>query len=149
MKNLCMLLLCATALMWGGCSKDDSKDDGKTTVDTASKILGTWEETNCESYKNGKIVKDHWSKWVSWTFKKDGSLIHHSKSFVDRGEYKLKDNSIICSYDWYGVDERVSLEILSLDEESLVWKEIYEDDEYDYQIYYLERTASEYDDEVE
>lgn len=68
-------------------------DDDENNVNSSLQLLyGTWEEIREESYKDGEIIPDHWSKWASWTFKKDGSVIHHSRSYVDEGSYEFKGN---------------------------------------------------------
>ena len=66
MKNLCMLLLCATALMWGGCSKDDNEPEPDLRGDAAA-LVGTWQTMTHQwtSYENGKKTdsatdKDDW-----------------------------------------------------------------------------------------
>ncbi len=148
-KSFWCFLLSFCILNLVSCNNDDDEIDNPNENQDMSILHGTWEEVKQESYKNGQIVPDHWSKGVKWTFKKDKSLIHFSKSYTDKGTYDFHDNQITMYYDWYGVDESNRCEILTLTADSLVWKEPYTDDEYDYQILYLTRTTSEYDDPFE
>lgn len=128
------------------CSDDDKEEKGNPQQHLLS---GTWEEVKRESYKNEEIIPDFWTKGNSWTFKRDGSVILHSSYRVHEGTYEFKGNQIKVYYDWYGMDEVENREILKLDAESLVWKTIYPDSEYDYQILYLSRSHSVYDDPIE
>lgn len=144
--HLISILMLLPAIFVSCSDDDDSESGGNSSLQL---LYGTWEEIKEESYKDGEIIPDHWSKWASWTFKKDGSVIHHSRSYVDEGSYDLKGTTLKLYYDWYGCDETKSYEILQLDAETLVWKTMYRDNEYDYQILYLSRTTSKYDDPVE
>lgn len=149
MKNYYVIILSLLCLGFlSACSKDDD------SISTTSSILcGTWEEIDCKSYKDGQIVKDNWSKWCKWAFQKDGTLVRFSSSYRDFGtyEYNPNKNKIRLKYhvnnsgdEW---EEDDTVEILELTETTLVWKEIYPDNEYDYQIYYLQKTTSEYDEQ--
>lgn len=140
-----MGILMLLPISFVSCS-DDDENNGSSSLQL---LYGTWEEIKQESYRDGEIIPDHWSKWTSWTFKKDGSVIHFSPTYVDEGSYEFNGNYIKLYYDWYGYDQTKNCEILQLDAETLIWKTIYGDDEYDYQILYLSRTTSEYDDPAE
>ena len=131
-------------------SCSDNEDDGEKDVPNESNmslLYGTWEEVKEEAYKNEQLVPNHWSKWAKWAFQKDGTLIHFSKTYEDKGTYEHNnvDNTLRLKY--YGENKKAT--ILKLTEDSLVWKTLYPDDEYDYEILYLKRITSEYDDPFE
>lgn len=147
LKKALFLLASALVITSLTCSCDNDENDGDGDENQNSKELsmlnGTWEEVNRESYKDGKIIPDHWSKWAKWAFKKDGVLVHFSKTYTDKGtyEYNAKEKKLRLKY--YG--ENYSCEIITLTDKELAWKKNYPDDEYDYQILYLEKISSEYD----
>lgn len=130
-----LVIVLGAAVTLSSCNKDD---DGNVNL-----LLGTWEEVNQESYKNGKIVPDHWRSGGTWTFQKDGTL----KTYSYSGKYEYNSPWIRMIYHGYNSDEDYKVEILELTDKNLVWKKIYEDTEYDYQIVYLQKIKSEYDDE--
>lgn len=124
------------------CSKDESP----------SLLCGTWEEELVEYYKNGQIEKTKKGS-SKWAFQKDGTLINFSPYYTDKGiyEYNQKNKWIRLKYyvnynEWKSWEEDYKVEIIELTETELIWKKIYEDDEYDYLIIHLKKTSSEYDD---
>lgn len=93
-KKYCVIFLCLLSLVFSSaCSNDDddNKDSGINN-ENVSLLLGTWEEVKRESYKDGEIVPDHWSKGVKWTFKRDKSLYRYVPNF-QRNIYSFISNS--------------------------------------------------------
>ncbi|WP_195629348.1 lipocalin family protein [Bacteroides finegoldii] len=142
-KSLWKLATCVVVILLSfslySCGNDNEEDTENNEC-----LIGTWEETDCKSYKNGVVVPNHWSKNISWTFKQNGSLEHFSSTYKDYGSYTINGKSLTISYevkDWKGSwNEKYTVEIISLTESELIWKEIYPDDEYDYEILTLEKT---------
>ena len=133
----------AGCFLFASCGDDDNGDGGISQVNPL--LYGTWEEVDQESYLDGQLVPDTWGKWAKWTFKQNDSLIHFSPTYVDRGTYEYNHgDQPTLRLRYHGENYRVT--ILKLTETELVWQEPYPDDEYDYQILYLEKTTSEYDD---
>lgn len=144
--KMCILyfLLSFCALNLTACSDDDNDDENGNSGNShydISLLYSTWEEVKQESYKNGQIVPDYWRKSKRWTFKSNKSmtLSYSTISRIEEGTYDLKNNQLTLYYDWYGMDEVKTCDILKLTEDSLIWKEPYTDTEYDYQILYLKK----------
>lgn len=145
-KNYCVIFLCLLSLVFSSACSDDNDDnkDGGINNENMSLLLGTWEEVNRESYKDGEVVPDHWAKWAKWAFQKDGTLIHFSPTYTDKGTYEYNGAEKWIRLKYHGENKKVTIQKLT--DEELVWKANYPDDEYDYQILYLKKTTSEYDD---
>lgn len=147
MKTLAKLATyIAILLLFSMYSCGNDKDKEEKNIEEIDKLfIGTWEESSCISYKNEEVVPNHWSKWASWTFNKDGSLERFSSTYKDYGSYSINGKHLSLLYKVKGTSskegwtEKYTVEIISLTETELVWKQIYPDDEYDYEILTLEK----------
>ena len=91
-----------------------------------------------ENYKDGELISGYRFTPKYWYFYRDGTCV----GFED-GKWQLDGNSLIIITNYSGYVEKFEYRILESDydpkEDSweIVFRENYEDDEYDYRIYYM------------
>lgn len=97
-----MILLCATALVWGGCSDDD-----EGAVDP-SKLVGTWMQTK---FYDGELDKWYDDEHDRMIFRKDGtgemSWSHEAQSGSDTFTWTLRGNTIHVDYEGDTEESRI------------------------------------------
>lgn len=143
-----MLVLALGTMAFSSCSNDDDESEN------LSLLWGAWKQVKKESYNGGKVVNESTSGW-SYYFKRDGSLIQFSGSVEYFGSYKLSSSGKSLHLNYSGTDGKgkwtddYDVEMIEISDSKLVWKKAYKDDEYDYQIYYFEKTTSKYDEPID
>lgn len=138
-----LIMFLGVTPMFTSCSDDDSHENN-------SMLYGTWEVISRQCYKDGQVVSNKNVTSTKWVFKKNGTLLHVIGSSIDEGTYGCSGNFLSLKYhvdmgDMKSWDENYKVEIIELSESKLVWKKMYNDDEYDFEMYTLSKTTSQFD----
>lgn len=130
---LTLLVLCIVGCVFFSCS-----DDEEGLISTKSLSNTKMYVYAREYYKNGEKVSGYRFTPRYWYFYKDGTC----EGFED-GKWQLDGNTLIIITNYSGFLEREEYLIVKSDYDTkedsweIVLKRNYEDDEYDFQIYYM------------
>lgn len=123
-----------------------SSDDDENNNETLTKLDGIWAEVKEECFLNNELVATkNRSNWTKWNFHANGEVVRYATTFTDNGTFSLKGNqlnirlSVTGDKSW---TENMNCTIIESTDNTLVWKEPYEDDEYDYTIMYLTKIGT-------
>lgn len=131
---LCLLgLLFAVTLGFTACSDDD--ESNASVASLANTKMYVYAE---ENYLDGEKVKGYPFTPKYWTFFSDGTC-----SGFMKGTWEMKGNSILVTTSNSGMKETHVCKIIESNRDveagtwELVLREEYDDDEFDYQLYYM------------
>lgn len=134
MNFLAYVLLSLIAITgFSSCSSDDEKAPFSPDLLGNTKMYVYKEEC----YLKGELVRGHFSPEY-WYFESNGTCRGFST-----GEWKMKGSSIMVTTHWSGLTETHEYKIIKSEMEEdrhnweIVLRREYEDDEYDYQLYYM------------
>lgn len=138
MKNVNLLwrfcLLIISTLFFNSCSDSDN-DSVSLQQSLANTRMYVYAE---ENYLNGEQVKGYPFTPMYWSFFDNGTCAGFRK-----GMWKMKGNTIVVTTNYSGITETLEFEIVEsemdkeLDTWELVLRKEYDDDEFDYQLYYM------------
>ncbi|MGN0281215.1 MAG: hypothetical protein ACI4B3_02815 [Prevotella sp.] len=128
-----LLIICLMGFVFSSCSDDeDGLISTKSLANTKMYVYAR------ESYKDGEQVSGYRFTPQYWYFYRGGTC----KGFED-GKWQLDGNSLIITTNYSGYVEKEEYRIIESDYDAkegsweIVFRENYEDDEYDYRIYYM------------
>lgn len=131
------------------CSSDGDNDESNNGDDSQSSlIVGSWVVKREEFFKNTQLERTY-TPYYQYVFKKDGTMIRilgGTPSTDGTYKFNAKNNYLYAHYNSHGTWETEAGDVLKITEDSLIWKTLYDDEEYDYTIAYMTRTRTEYDD---
>ena len=139
------LLLGFSALL-SSCDKESSNDTPKSKE--YSLLLGEWKLEKTEGYlREGTFVKGHPGKTGAYlVFKSNGEYLNQYYSTFNnyKGTFKLKNNTLTLNVEFLNTHKETEsytdvCSIIELTDDNLVFKEPYEDSEYDYELKYFSR----------